>query len=235
MQAIIMAAGKGSRIMELTGGYPKSFLEINGKKLIEYNLDMLRSIGVNKIVIVTGYRHDAFEELTKDMEDVVLRYNPFYSLVNVLGSFYMGMDGLDDDFIFLHADTLCDKSIFERLIKLEADVNLPVKYGKCDEEAMKVRSENGNLVKITKQMSVVEAEGEFIGVASFKNEVLPVVKDKVKDVLADGDFDSYFEGAIQRMIDETDCNIKAFDIGNAPWAEIDYKEDYERATKLFAP
>lgn len=234
MQAIIMAAGKGSRIMELTGGFPKSFLKINGKKLIEYNLDMLRSIGVNKIVIVTGYRHDAFEELARDMEDVVLKYNPFYSLVNVLGSFYMGMDELDDDFIFLHADTLCDKSIFERLVQLEADVNLPVQYGKCDEEAMKVSSENGRLIKITKQMPVDQAEGEFIGVASFRSDVLPILKEKVRDVLSEGDFASYFEGAIQRMIDETECVIKAFDIGNAPWAEIDFKEDYERAAELFA-
>ena len=233
MQAIIMAAGKGSRLGELTKGYPKSFVEINGKKLIEYNMDMLRDIGVEKIIIVTGYREDAFAELTKDMDDVVLKYNPFYSLVNVLGSFYMGMDELDDDFIFLHADTLCDKSIFDRLIQLEADVNLPVEYKKCDDEAMKVRSEGGKLVEITKQMPVEAAEGEFIGVASFRKEVLDVLKQKVKEVLADGDFASYFEGAIQRMIEETDCNIRPFDIGNAPWAEIDFKEDYDRAVELF--
>ena len=234
MQAIIMAAGKGSRLGELTKGYPKSFVEINGKKLIEYNMDVLRDIGVEKIIIVTGYREDAFAELTKDMDDVVLKYNPFYSLVNVLGSFYMGMDELDDDFIFLHADTLCDKSIFDRLIQLEADVNLPVEYKKCDDEAMKVRSEGGKLVEITKQMPVEAAEGEFIGVASFRKEVLDVLKQKVKEVLADGDFASYFEGAIQRMIDETECDIKPFDIGNAPWAEIDFKEDYDRAVTLFS-
>lgn len=234
MQAIIMAAGKGSRLGELTKGYPKSFVEINGKKLIEYNMDMLRDIGVEKMIIVTGYREDAFAELTKDMDDVVLKYNPFYSLVNVLGSFFMGMDELDDDFIFLHADTLCDKSIFDRLIQLEADVNLPVEYKKCDDEAMKVRSEGGKLVEITKQMPVEAAEGEFIGVASFRKEVLDVLKQKVKEVLADGDFASYFEGAIQRMIEETDCNIRPFDIGNAPWAEIDFKEDYDRAVTLFS-
>ncbi len=233
MQAIIMAAGKGSRLGELTKGYPKSFVEINGKKLIEYNMDMLRDIGVEKMIIVTGYREDAFVELTKNMNDVVLKYNPFYSLVNVLGSFYMGMDELDDDFVFLHADTLCDKSIFDRLILLEADVNLPVEYKKCDDEAMKVRSEGGKLVEITKQMPVEAAEGEFIGVASFRKEVLDVLKQKVKEVLADGDFASYFEGAIQRMIDETECDINPFDIGNAPWAEIDFKEDYDRAVALF--
>lgn len=233
MQAIIMAAGKGSRIEELTGGNPKSFLEINGKKLIEYNLDMLRDIGVDKIVIVTGYRDDAFRELTKNMSDVILKYNPFYSLVNVLGSFYMGMDELDDDFIFMHADTLCDRSIFDELMKLKADVNLPVDYKVCDEEAMKVRSKNGKIVEITKQMPVEAAEGEFIGVALFRKGSLNAVKQKTKEVLADGEFASYFEGAIQRMIDDTELDIRAFDIKDAPWVEVDFKEDYERAVELF--
>ena len=234
MQAIIMAAGKGSRLGELTKGYPKSFVEINGKKLIEYNLEMLRSVGVDKIIIVTGYREEAFKELTEGMDDIVLKYNPFYPLVNVLGSFYMGMDELDDDFIFLHADTICDKSIYEKLIQFEVDVNLPVQYGKCDEEAMKVRSENGKLIEITKQMPVEKAEGEFIGIASFKKKALVTLKQKVKEVLADEDFSAYFEGAIQRMIDETDYEIKTFDVNDAPWIEIDFKEDYEVAKKLFS-
>ena len=54
MQAIIMAAGKGSRLGSLTDGKPKSFVEIKKKKLIDYNLDLLRHYGVDEIIIVTG-------------------------------------------------------------------------------------------------------------------------------------------------------------------------------------
>ena len=43
------------------------------------------------MIIVTGYRCEAFEELTRDMKDVRLIYNPLYEMMNVLGSFYMGM------------------------------------------------------------------------------------------------------------------------------------------------
>lgn len=63
MQAIIMAAGKGSRLGARTEGNPKSFVEIRGKKL------------------------------TRDMENVYLRYNPFYEMVNVLGVFLYGDGG----------------------------------------------------------------------------------------------------------------------------------------------
>ena len=87
MQAIIMAAGKGSRLGNLTQDMPKSFLEIQGIKLIEYNIALLHAYGINDIVIVTGYQCEKIEELVKDIEGIQCVYNPFYEMVNVLGSF----------------------------------------------------------------------------------------------------------------------------------------------------
>lgn len=230
MQAIIMAAGKGSRLGGLTAGEPKSFVEIKGKKLIEYNLQLLRRFGADEIVIVTGYQCEAFEELTKDMKDVRLIFNPFYEMVNVLGSFYMGMEALHDDFLYLHADTLCEPVIFEKLVKFEADAVLPVEYKQCDEEAMKVRSENGRIVEITKRMPLEAAEGEFIGIASFRREVIPALKTKTKQLMKEKEFSAYFESAVQRLIDEEKFRIEAVSTEGAFWAEIDFMEDYENAS-----
>lgn len=229
MQAIIMAAGKGSRLGELTGGNPKSFVEIHHKKLIEYNLDILRQLGVDEIIIVTGYRKDAFEELTKDMKDVHLVYNPFYEMVNVLGSFYMGMRYLRENFIYLHADTLCDPCILKKLAQFEADMNLPIDYKVCDEEAMKVRSQEGKIVQITKKMPIEEAEGEFIGIASFKKNIIPSLQIAVEKLLEEKNFSEYFEAAIQKLIDEKEFSVCSIPMGNAFWAEIDFREDYDRA------
>ena len=99
-------------------------------------------------------------------------------MVNVLGSFYMGMDMLDDDFIYLHADTICEPQIFEKLIEMKSDIVLPVDYKPCDDEAMKIKSKDGKIVQITKQMPAEQADGEFIGMASFKRKVIPALKRK---------------------------------------------------------
>lgn len=231
MQAIIMAAGKGSRLGGITEGKPKAFAEIKGRKLIEYNLRLLKKYGIHEIIIVTGYCCEAFEEMTKSMEGIHLIYNPFYEMVNVLGSFYMGMEALKEDFIYLHADTLCEPSVFEKLVYIasDADAILPVDYKKCDEEAMKVRTRRGNLVQITKQMPINEAEGEFIGMASFRKNVLPALKAKTKELLKEKKFNEYFEGAIQKLVDEEDYRIKTVPTAGAFWAEIDFREDYEKA------
>ena len=229
MQAIIMAAGKGSRLEGLTGGAPKSFVEIKGKKLIEYNIKLLEKYGIKDIIIVTGYCCEVFEEFLKDKKQIRLIYNPFYEMVNVLGSFYMGMEALHDDFIFLHADTLCEPEILEKMIQTEGDVILPVEYKACDEEAMKIRSKQGRLVEITKQMPLEAAEGEFIGIEAFQKKVIPVLKEKVKQLLKERKFDAYFESAIQYLIDQENFHIVPVPTENAFWAEIDFMEDYEKA------
>lgn len=231
MQAIIMAAGKGSRLGKLTDGKPKSFVEIKGKKLIDYNLKLLEKYGVDEIIIVTGYQCEAFEELMRDVNNVKFVYNPFYEMMNVLGSFYMGMDMLDDDFIYLHADTICEPKIFEKLVQSEADIILPVDYKPCDDEAMKVRSENGQVVQITKRMPNEIAEGEFIGMASFKKKVIPSLKEKTKQLMKEKAFNEYFESAIQRLIDDKKFDIKTVPTDGAFWAEIDFMEDYEKAAE----
>jgi choline kinase len=231
MQAIIMAAGKGSRLGKITEGKPKSFAEIKGKKLIEYNLQLLKKYGIEEIFIVTGYCCEAFEKLTENMEGVHLIYNPFYEMMNVLGSFYIGMEALKDDFIYLHADTLCEPAIFEKLVYIasDADAVLPVDYGPCNEEAMKVKTTEENIVQITKEMPVKEAEGEFIGMAAFRRELIPDLKAKTKSLLQEKKFSEYFESAVQRLIDEEDYRVKAVPTAGAFWTEIDFMEDYEKA------
>lgn len=226
-----MAAGKGSRLGDLTKGMPKAFAEIKGKKLIEYNIDLLHSFGIYDIIIVTGYRNDAFEELLKDKDGIQLVYNPFYEMVNVLGSFFVGMNNLTDNFIYMHADTLCTPKILENLVKLRADINLPVTFSFCDEEAMKVRTENGKIVEISKQIPLQKSEGEFIGIASFKKKVIPKIKQHTKKLMEEKDFASYFEGVIQRLIDYEDFEIALESTDNEFWCEIDFMEDYIRACK----
>ena len=226
MQAIIMAAGKGSRLSELTNGNPKPFIEIHGKKLIEYNLEALKKIGVKEIFLVAGYKEEAFAEMTAGIKNIKLVYNPFYELMNVIGSFFFGMNYLTDDFLYLHADTLCDPIIYKKMITSPADIVLPVDYSAWDAEAMKVRSENGKIIEMSKKMPLDIAEGEFIGMAFIRKKVIPKLREKTIEVLKEKRFAEYFESAIQKLIDEGEFDIQAVSTEDAFWTEIDFKKDY---------
>jgi choline kinase len=226
MQAIIMAAGKGSRLGELTKDKPKSFIEIKGVKLLEYNISLLHEYGIKDIIIVTGYM--TVEKLCEKIEGVKCVFNPFYEQVNVLGSFYIGMPYIKDDVIYMHADTLCSPSVFERMINENADIVLPVDYKICDEEAMKVKTIDNKIVEISKQIPCSEAEGEFIGIAKISKKVLNDIKHAAKILMQQKNFTSYFEGAIEYLIKNEDYKPTPISTNGEFWGEIDFMEDYER-------
>jgi len=233
LQAIILAAGIGSRLGKITGNYPKSLIQIHGRTMLDYNLDMLSHYGIHDIVLVTGYQTEVFENKFREHSNIRMAYNPFYETTNVLTSFWFGQPLLHDDFIYMHADTLCDLPIFERLLESKEDITLPVDFGPCNEEAMKVRIDNGQLIEINKTMPLNIANGEFIGIAKFFRRCLPGLKEVVNKMIRAKQFSAFFEIALQEII-----NIKTYSIATVPtngqfWSEIDFMEDYYRACKYF--
>ena len=231
MQAIIMAAGKGSRLGSLTEDLPKSLLKINGKRILDINIAMLHRYGIWDITVVTGFKDEKMIEATRGIPGITLIYNPFYEFTNVIGSYYMGMKQLHDDFIYLHADTICDIHIFEQLLTSDGDIVLPVDTKPCDDEAMKVRLENDRIVEITKNMPVEAAAGEFIGIAKIKKNVIDDLNASTVSVLRDKQFTSYFEGALQRVFDMKKYDVQMIETDGRFWGEVDFLEDYQRAER----
>lgn len=171
---------------------------------------------------------EKIEKLCEKIEGVKCVFNPFYEQVNVLGSFYIGMPYIKDDVIYMHADTLCSPSVFERMINENADIVLPVDYKICDEEAMKVKTIGNKIVEISKQIPCSEAEGEFIGIAKISKKALKDIKHAAKILMQQKNFTSYFEGAIEYLIKNEDYKPTPISTNGEFWGEIDFMEDYER-------
>ncbi len=232
MQAIIMAAGKGSRLGNLTNDKPKAFLEIKGIKLIEYNIALLHHFGIKDIFIVTGYMCEAYEELEKRIDGIKCVFNPFFEMANVLGSFYIAQDKLGlTDTVYLHADTICDPNIMNRLLMAEGDIVLPIDYKQCDEEAMKVKIVGDKITEIDKGIDLAEGDGEFIGIAKLGKNSLDSIKKAAKEVLKEKRFNSYFEAAIQEVLDEGKLDVRPIPTDGDFWGEVDFLEDYQYAEK----
>ena len=202
-------------------------MEVRGHKLIEYNLALLYENGIKNVIIVTGYKAELYEELAKDKAGMTCIYNPFYEHCNVLGSFYMAQNNLaDEDTIYLHADTLCDPEIFREMVQGSGDIVMPVDFKDCDSEAMKVTTKSGQVVKVSKEISEAESEGEFIGMAKLSKKVMPAIKEASRKLMRNGCLKSYFEGAIQEVIDQGGYSVPALPMRNRFWGEVDFEEDY---------
>ncbi len=234
MIAIILAAGKGSRLLGLTESTPKSLLPLFGDfTILDYNIQMLRSLGIGIIKIVTGFQSLKIEKHVLNM-DIEIIYNPFWNLCNVLGSLYLALPYIDDDFLFLHADTLLERKGWIKLIENPNPNVLPFKKKVCGEEEMKIRLDrNNNLLEISKSMSSEEANGEFIGIAKFSKEFVSFFSKKSKDLFQTGDLQYYMEAVISEAIKDAK-RIEIIDVEDAKFIEIDFIEDYILAQQEFA-
>jgi len=236
MIGLILAAGRGSRLGNYTDNIPKSLLPLNDKgyTLLEYNLDILQKLNLEKILIVTGYESNQIESVASKYNNTEIVYNPFWNHCNVLGSMYMAMNNLDDDFLFLHADTLMDPSAWTELAEMkEGDMVLPYEAKVCGEEEMKIIIKEGKVTKISKEFDASLAAGEFVGIALFKKKTIPYFKSIAERLFKEGNLQHYMESVIQTSIDESAHDIRPLNISQYNFVEVDFEEDYLKAKKIF--
>ena len=96
--AIVMAAGTASRFAPLSFERPKALIEVRGEVLIERQIKQLRQVGIDEIVIVTGYMAEQFEYL-KEKYHVILVHNPDYLTRNNNAIIYVAKDYLKNSYI----------------------------------------------------------------------------------------------------------------------------------------
>ena len=232
MVGLIMAAGKGSRIASETQNLPKSFLKLGPKKLIDHQVDTLLENGIEKIIIVTGFKSDLIQEYYKNSGFLFVK-NPFYEITNVLASVWFAIDHISEGFYFMHADAFFEPKIFTDLMNKKGDVVLSVSKKKTVEEDMKVIVKNSLIKLINKEMDCNKAYGEFIGLAKFSSNVTKIVTSQIKKRIEDENGkDFFFERVIQDLID-TDVDVYCHDIGDQKAIEIDFPYDYLEAKKIY--
>ena len=108
--AIILAAGFGSRFVPLTYETPKGLLKVKGQVMLERQIEQLLEVGVEEIIIVVGYMKEKFDYLI-DKYGVKLVYNPEFSSKNNLASLHLVREYLANTYILM-ADNWIEKNIF---------------------------------------------------------------------------------------------------------------------------
>lgn len=108
MQAVLLAAGFGSRLRPLTDSVPKCLVPINGRPLLDIWLQQLSDAGVSEFLINTHYLSECVEAYVRDSafrQKVTLFHEP--KLLGTLGTLKKLSKYLEGDFIAAHADNLC--------------------------------------------------------------------------------------------------------------------------------
>ena len=102
MNVIIPAAGRGTRLRPMTDNYPKCLIEVGGRPLLHYLLMNLKMLNVDKIFIITGYRHVMIETYignNSELPDVILIQNDLHDTTNNIVSLWMSREFWKEGFL----------------------------------------------------------------------------------------------------------------------------------------
>ena len=112
MRAILVAAGMGTRLRPLTNTIPKSLVEVNGISLLERQIINLKEIGIDEIIVLTGYLHEKFDDLVEKY-NLVKIVNDKYDVYNNIYTMYLAREYLHDAFV-IDADNYINKNFLPK-------------------------------------------------------------------------------------------------------------------------
>lgn len=174
MQAIIIGAGRGARLMPTTADAPKCFAEVGGRRILDHALAAFRANGIDRIAFIGGYQID---KVRQAYPHFTFRHNHQWEQNNILASLFFAQDLMADGFICSYSDILYTSKVIERALASQHDISLVVDTAWADrytertehppDDAEKVTVQNGVVTKVHREIPPAEAYGEYIGVAKF--------------------------------------------------------------------
>ncbi len=232
MKAIILAAGRSSRLYPLTLTQPKCLLEVGGMSIIARQIKALRNVGVDDIVVVTGFQK---EKIMSALGNAV-RYRVYenFAATNNLHTLWHVRDEFDDNCIILFADVLFDPLLLKKLIAHPAPFCALVDTNRVLEGTMRVTLASTILTGIGSHIAPAEGHGNFIGIAKISAAGAPQFTQAIKILVASGNhFNDYYTLAFD-MLAKQGTEIACHEVGDHRWVEVDTLEDLKKAQNIYA-
>ncbi len=238
IKVIILAAGEGRRLRPYTLDRPKCLVEVGGRSLIDRQLDVLHSRGLDRIIVIGGYRAD---KLCRP--DFELRLNTRYAETNMVWTLFSAEDELNGDVIVAYGDIVYSGAILDKLLASRADIAVAVdkdweRYWRArsddplsDAESLKL-GEDGRILELGQRPeSIEEIQGQYMGLMKFSAKGLACLKEVFHVAKSNQNLrgkhpeQAYMTDLIQLVID---CEFRVDAVlVHGGWVEIDTVADCE--------
>lgn len=245
MQAIILAAGMGKRLGELTKNNTKCMVEVNGIRLIDRMITQLSKFNLNRLVIVVGYEGKKLIDYIGHRYDDILKIeyinNPIYDRTNNIYSLALAKEELcKDDTILLESDLIFEDRMLELLINhRDPDLALVAKYETWMDGTMVCVDNDRNITNFVpkeafcyenadvyyKTVNIYKFSSEFS-----KYQYVPFLEAYCR-VMGNNE---YYEQVLRILLHLHSSTLKALPITNEKWYEIDDVQDLDIASTIFS-
>ncbi len=233
---VILAAGMARRLRPLTDDMPKCLLPLGDRNLLERTVDAMRMAGVERLVVVTGYKAQmirSFLETHYPQLDLIFLDNTDYANNNNIYSLWMaGKVVRGEEFLLMDSDIFCDPQAVLAVVCEEGSALALNRHPLGEEEMKIVTDEAGNITEISKTCRIADAVGESVGIEKVSpsySEALYRELDKM--ILEEGLIDIFYERAFERLIPQGHT-FKVVDTTPFISYELDTVEDYHHVLSL---
>ena len=235
MKAIILAAGKGTRLngVELK---PKCLFEVGGRTLLDRQVSALLESQLNDIVIVAGFEAERIRRHCPPKISFVM--NPRFAETSSLYSLWLARDYLRDGFVVLNCDVLFHSQLLNKLLSSRFDDALLVdfvdkQHNSLGDEEMKVKVNDGMIVDIRKDLDPADADGENVGIVKFSRQGALRLIEQMDALISQGCEREWAPRAFREFASR--FPLHAISTDDLPWIEIDFPEDYLKAQQEIFP
>lgn len=247
MQAIMLAAGMGSRLGKYTKNNTKCMLDVHGKTLLERAIDALIKSNINKLIMVVGYKKENVKKFIKEKgldKKINIEFidNDIYDKTNNIYSLYLAKDKLvEDDTILLESDLIYEESLIKKIVDSNyKDAALVAKYEEWMDGTMVTLNEDSVINSFVERKefdySLVSSYYKTVNIYKFSKEFcerfyLPFLESYIK---AYGHND-YYELVLKVISGLKDAKLYGIVLNGESWYEIDDCQDYDIVKAIFAP
>lgn len=244
MQAIILAAGMGKRLKELTRDNTKCMIKVNGITLIERMLQQIDSHHLERIIIVIGYEGEKLKKYINTLSittPIVFVENPYFDQTNNIYSLYLAKDFLTEkDTLLFESDLIFEDAVLDRLIENPyPSLALVAKFESWMDGTVVTLDESNNIKRFIspKQFSFEEIPGYYKTVNIYKfskkfssSHYVPFLEAYCK-ALGNNE---YYEQVLRVITLLEKPELKALPLHHELWYEIDDIQDLDIAESIFA-
>ncbi len=238
MNSIILAAGRGTRISEISDKKPKCLININGSSILSRQINFLKKSKINKIIIVRGYKkkHIRFKSIN-------YIENKNFRKSEQLSSLFCAKKFLKGNLIILFSDIIYDFKILKKVLKSNnEDIILGVdrnwkkryrfRYDHPVAQADKVSISNRNQINmIGKKLNLNKTKAEFLGILKLSNNGCKIFNKYFKMLPKNQSKKMQIHDFLNFLI-KKNIRIKACSV-NGKYMEIDTYNDFKLASKMF--
>lgn len=245
MQAIILAAGMGKRLGDLTKDNTKCMMPVNGERLIDRVIKQLAALNLSRLIIVTGYKGqnlmDYIGNRYSDKLKIEYINNPIYDKTNNIYSLALAKEEMcKDDTLLLESDIIFDDAMLSLLVNhADKDLALVAKYEPwMDGTMVTINTDREILDFVSKENFDYNQKDKYyktVNIYKFSKEFsscyyVPFLEAYSK-VMGNNE---YYEQVLRVLCQLRNSPLKALPITDEQWYEIDDIQDLDIASTMFA-